>query len=89
MGGHKLSKDQYRFSGYNLNLVILDETGPAYAMEPPHPYYYNQPVYWQKNAYRNNQAIGGGGGSTRDKTYNDTIPQKTHYNSKVFRMLSF
>jgi hypothetical protein len=42
----------YRFSGYQLPKIILDETGPAYVQIDPHPYYRNQPAYWQKNAFR-------------------------------------
>jgi len=46
---------QYRFSGYQLPMLQLDETGPAYIfLAEPHPYYRNQPAYWQKNAYRGN-----------------------------------
>ncbi len=44
---------RYRFSGYQLNLVQLDETGPSYVLiYDVHPYYKNQPLYWQTNAYR-------------------------------------
>lgn len=44
---------QYRFSGYQLPMIQLDETGPSYIfLREPHPYYRNQPAYWQKNAYR-------------------------------------
>ena len=44
---------QYRFSGYQLQLIQFDETGPAYVViQEPHPYYRNQPTYWQKPAYR-------------------------------------
>ena len=39
---------QYRFSGYQLPLIQLDSTGPAYAVLSPHPYYRNQPTFWQK-----------------------------------------
>jgi len=51
--------DQYRFSGYQLDMLILDETGPAYAYVHPHPYYYNQPKYWEQNSFQNGQIIGG------------------------------
>lgn len=40
----------YRFEGYQLPLIQLDETGPAYVVLQPHPYYYNQPLVWQKPA---------------------------------------
>jgi hypothetical protein len=43
---------QYRFSGYQLPLIQLDETGPAYVYLTPHPYFYNQPVYWQGAYFR-------------------------------------
>lgn len=43
---------QYRFSGYQLPLLQMDETGPAYVVLDPHPYYRNQPTYWQKNAFK-------------------------------------
>ena len=36
---------QYRFSGYQFNMIQLDGTGNAYIYEYPHPYYYNQPAY--------------------------------------------
>ena len=40
-----------RFNGYRLELHSLDASGPAYYIQPPHPYYYNQPMYWQKPYY--------------------------------------
>jgi len=43
---------RYRFNGYNLPMEQLDETGPAYIVIPePHPYYFNQPAYWQKPCF--------------------------------------
>jgi len=46
---------QYRFSGYQLNTLQLDETGPSFlVLQEPHPYYRNQPLYWQKPAYKGN-----------------------------------
>ena len=45
---------QYRFGGYQLPLVQWDATGPAYAILPPHPYFRNQPLYWQKAAFIGN-----------------------------------
>lgn len=48
----QITADQYRFAGYKLDLIILDETGPSYAVAKPHPYYYNQPTYWQVPAYK-------------------------------------
>jgi len=41
--------NQYRFAGYNLPMIQLDETGPQYVyLATVHPYYSNQPIYWQK-----------------------------------------
>lgn len=43
------TSNQYRFSGYNLPMLQLDSTGPSYYYIPtPHPYYINQPSYYQK-----------------------------------------
>ena len=36
----------YRFSGYQLPMIQLDETGAQYISIPVHPYYYNQPEFW-------------------------------------------
>ena len=51
----KAAKEQeaisYQFSGYNLPMLQLDATGPAYYVVGIHPYYINQPVYWQKPIY--------------------------------------
>lgn len=60
---------KYRFSGYNLPLIQLDETGPAYVTLNVHPYYKNQPLYWQHNAYKGNtlgttEVVGGSGSSS-------------------------
>lgn len=41
----------YRFSGYQLPMIQLDETGPAYVILGPHPYYYDQPEEWQQPYY--------------------------------------
>jgi hypothetical protein len=41
----------YRFSGYQLPMLQLDETGPAYACVEPHPYLYNQPMFWTQPSY--------------------------------------
>jgi len=46
-------KYQYRFSGYPPPLIQLDSTGPAYWLKfYTHPYYINQPQYWQQPVYR-------------------------------------
>lgn len=58
MTDKEIAAAQYRFSGYNLPMEQLDETGPAYYVIPePHPYYSNQPVEWQK-PYFHIQPIG-------------------------------
>jgi len=41
----------YRFSGYNLPMLQLDSTGPAYPIVEPHPYLRDQPTYWQGPIY--------------------------------------
>jgi len=46
---------QSRLTAYQLPKLELDETGHAYYNVPPHPYYYNQPLYWQKACYRGSQ----------------------------------
>lgn len=42
----------YRFSGYHLPKIQLDETGPAFAVPGIHPYYFNQPTFWEKGFTR-------------------------------------
>jgi hypothetical protein len=44
----------YRFSGYQLNKLSLDETGHTYYILPSfiHPYYLNQPKYWETPVFR-------------------------------------
>lgn len=46
-----ISSIQYRFSGYQLPLIQLDSTGPAYIVIEPHPFYYNQPQP-QESSYK-------------------------------------
>lgn len=43
--------DKYRFSGYNLPIVKLDD-GFEYYVVQPHPYLYNQPFIFQKPAFQ-------------------------------------
>ena len=43
----ELQNARYRFSGYVLPKLQLDETGASYPIVSPHPYFYNQPEYWQ------------------------------------------
>ena len=46
----------YRFSGYQLPKIQLDSTGDTYYDVRPHPYFYNQPLYWQKPCYGGSNA---------------------------------
>ena len=55
-------KYQYRFSGYQLPKIQLDATGPSYYVMQPHPYYYNQPLYWQKEFFF---GLSGGSGAPK------------------------
>ena len=42
----------YRFSGYQLHMIELDETGPQYVQMEPHPYFSNtKPMDWRKPTY--------------------------------------
>lgn len=47
-----MENSAYRFSGYNLPMIQLDETGPSYVVVGVHPYYINQPTEWQKPYYQ-------------------------------------
>ncbi len=75
---------QYRFSGYQLPKIQLDETGPSYVVLPPHPYFTNQPAYWSKPAFRGcmplksetiGSGIGGQVGSNNDQIYSENVGQ--------------
>jgi len=45
----KIEQDQYRFSGNQLPMVQLDETGPAYVVVEPHPDYRKpSPLWWAR-----------------------------------------
>jgi len=48
--------DHYRFSGYQLPYIRLDD---KYVVGTVHPYYINQPTYWQKPAYQGGHVVGG------------------------------
>lgn len=54
----RLEKNRYRFQGYQLPKIQLDETGATYYKVSPHPYLYNQPEYWQQPVY-NGSPYGG------------------------------
>ena len=45
------TKYQYRFKGYNLNMIQLDSTGPQFAIAGVHPYYDAQPAYWAHDSF--------------------------------------
>ena len=40
-----------RFQGYQLPKIQLDSTGPTYYLVSPHPYFYNQPRFWQQAVF--------------------------------------
>ena len=44
------SKEGYRFTGYNLPSIRLDD-GFDYYYVAPHPTLFNQPMVWQEPAY--------------------------------------
>jgi len=48
MTQEEIDAAQYQFSGYQLPMIQLDGTGPAYYVVEPHPYYRNQPLCYQK-----------------------------------------
>lgn len=56
----QIEKDKYRFSGYQLPKICLDETGPAYIQLPPHPYFSKTQPLW----------------TTRQDTWKIEIPSK-------------
>jgi len=69
---------QYRFSGYQLDLIILDETGPSYAVNCVHPYYKNQPLYWQK---------GFSYGNSKGSSVIEDVPYNNDTNTQIYPML--
>ena len=90
----QVTADQYRFQGYQLDLLIFDETGPAYAYAHVHPYYYNQPLYWQQNSFQGGQIVGGQfameqSGNAIVQVYPPTNTGESAYKETMFRMLSF
>lgn len=74
--GYKMATEQnelnYRFSGYQLPKVQLDDTFSYDCIKGIHPYYTSQPIYWQKPAYRANWAELGAGSSGSGR--NNEIP---------------
>jgi len=47
----EILRSRDRFKGYQLPMIQLDETGPSYYVVEPHPYFYNQPRYWQQEVF--------------------------------------
>ena len=47
----------YRFSGYQLPRIQLDETGPGYVVGGVHPYFTTQPTFWEKPSYQSSPMI--------------------------------
>lgn len=56
-----MTDNAYRFSGYQLDLIQLDSTGPAFAVSYVHPSLINQPEYYQKPAYQGTSVVITGG----------------------------
>ena len=85
----------YRFEGYQLPKIQLDETGDAYVVLHPHPYYYNQPKYWEKPAYLENHLIEPDivnssdirGPNKPESTYGEDGAIETGQGTNVFPML--
>ncbi len=69
----------YQFSGYQLPKIQLDETGPSYVFLKPHPYFYNQPKYWEKAIMYIGQ---------REKPEQIAIKKETH-NKNLYGFLKF
>lgn len=80
-----MDKNKYRFAGYNFDMETMDGTGPSFIVAHPHPYYYNQPAYWQKNSYMD--CFQGHLGSGVERKYNST--SKSSHKPLMFRMMSF
>lgn len=82
---------QYRFSGYQLPKIELDETGHTYYyIKGIHPYYTTQPMYWQKPYYSVNTPALGGAGEHRPSNIssNQTILAQNS-SSQLFCMIKF
>ena len=71
-------RSRYRFQGYQLPKLQLDETGPSYYDVNPHPYFYNQPAFWTA-AYIEGDPYGGPDwGDSDTPTTADTDPVIAH-----------
>jgi hypothetical protein len=71
-------------------MIQLDSTGPSYVVLDVHPYYRNQPAYWQKNAFKGNtlgttEIIGG---DIRIEQSGNTLPQ-TQGSDGIFSLMDF
>ena len=87
-------KIQYRFSGYQLPKIELDETGHTYYyIVGVHPYYTSQPMYWQNEAFTTDTPVignrrvykppqGGSGG-------NAGLPPTPSTRNKLYCMMKF
>ena len=79
----------YRFSGYQLPKIQLDETGHTYYyIRGVHPYYTTQPMYWQKPAYTTN-TVTMGNSRTYSTPANVIGPTAQVSNNKLHCMLKF
>jgi len=69
----EIMKNKERFRGYQLPKIQLDEIGPTYYDVSPHPYFYNQPRYWQQEVFEGHpnggvtDLVDTDGGTTADK----------------------
>ena len=87
----------YRFSGYQLPKIQLDETGHTYYyIVGVHPYYTTQPMYWQKPYYSTSTAtIGDNGaysprsGSELSGIKSDSLPPTQTSKIKLYCMGKF
>jgi len=74
-------RNRYRFQGYQLPKIQLDETGPSYYDVSPHPYFYNQPRYWQQAVFQGSPYGGMDTDNPDIPTTADTSPIVNNANS--------
>lgn len=87
-GDKQLDSNRDRFSGYNLPTVKLDD-GFEYYVVGVHPFYMNQPQFWQKPAFQVGFDTVGGYTSpiyskdipSEPKNIQDTPNDETHHKS--------
>lgn len=66
---------QYRFQGFQFNMIQLDGTGPNYIQAQRHPYYYSpQPEYYTKPIYHGHPGGTSGTVSAVDGTLYPFLP---------------